>query len=94
MAVLLAAADEIFSASFVAFILNLLFRMASMENHLYVFTEAALQDMLDWLLDQRLRSHCAVPREDQPAGAMGERIPHMIIEEPVQILKHPEHGPD
>jgi hypothetical protein len=42
MAVLLAAADEIFSASFVAFILNLLFRMASMENHLYVFTEAAL----------------------------------------------------
>ena len=32
-------------------------------------------------------------REDQPAGAMGERVLHMIVEEPVEVLEHPEHGP-
>ena len=44
----------------------------SMENHLTVFTEVGLENMLDdgWVRGEEL----TVPRIDQPAGAVQKRI--------------------
>lgn len=47
------------------------------------------------LNDFRIRGpEFTVPRKEQPAGPMGKRVLHMLIEEPVEILEHPEHCPD
>jgi len=62
------------------------------EFYLTVFTESVLEDMFNdsWIRGQEL----TVPRKEQPAGPMGKRVLHMLIEEPVEILEHPEHSPD
>lgn len=63
-----------------------------MENHLAVFTGAGLEDMLD---DDRVGGvELAVPRVHKPAGGMRQRVIHMLIEQPVEVVELPEHGAD
>lgn len=63
-----------------------------MESHLAVFTEAGLEDMLD---DGRVGGvELAVPRVHQPAGGMRQRVTHMLVEQPVEVVELPEHGAD
>ena len=58
------------------------------ETHLAVFTGAALKDMLD---DGRVGcAELAVARVDQPAGAVLQRVPDMLVE----VAELPEHRPD
>ncbi|KAL6861468.1 hypothetical protein ACP4OV_017168 [Aristida adscensionis] len=62
-----------------------------MEDHLTVFTEVGLEDMLN---NSRVRGEeLAVPRVYQPAGAMPQGIFHMLVKDPVEVLELPEHGP-
>jgi len=62
------------------------------ETHPAVFTEAGLEDMLDdgWVGGADL----AVARVDQPAGAVLQRVPDMLVEQPVEVAELPEHRPD
>ena len=62
------------------------------ETHPAVFTEAGLEDMLD---DGRVGgADLAVARVDQPAGAVLQRVPDMLVEQPVEVAELPEHRPD
>jgi len=64
------------------------------ETDLTVFTEAGLEDMLNYLWIRGPELTVPRIRKEQPAGSMGKRVLHLLIEEPVEILEHPEHSPD
>lgn len=60
-------------------------------NHLAVFAETGLEDMLN---DGGVsRVELAVSRVDQPAGAMPQRVLDMLVEQPVEVVELPEHRP-
>lgn len=63
-----------------------------MKNNLAVFAEVGLEDMLNdgWVGGEEL----TVPRIHQPAGAMHFRILHVLVEDPIEALELPEHGPN
>lgn len=60
-------------------------------DHLAVFTETGLEDMLN---DGRVsREELAVSSIDQPAGAMRQRVLDMLVEQTVEVLELPEQRP-
>jgi len=65
--------------------------LVGLENHLAVFAETGLEDMLNdgWVGREEL----VVSRVDQPAGAMRQRVLDMLVEQPVEVLELPERRP-
>lgn len=63
--------------------------MISKDNHPTVFTEVCLLD------DGRVSGqNLAMPWVDQLDGGMQERVLHMLVKDPVEVIMLAEHGPD